>query len=1115
MSRGSLTTALRHLRRLAAAEGEGPPDRLLLQRFAAGRDEAAFADLVRRHGPMVLGTCRRLLRHEQDAEDAFQATWLVLARQAGDAGWGNSVGPWLYEVAYRLARAARRQAARRRERERLAAVPEARPAPDTSLSDLAGVVDEELHHLPRAYRQPLLMCCLEGRTRDETARCLGWSLRTLERRLARGRELLRSRLARRGVTLSAALLAAGLARPAGALSPRLPEATARAAAAFVVGRGGASPAAAALAGEALRGLTAFRLKAAVALAVLLGGLALGSGALGGRAPDERPPAAPPATQAARQTARTDLYGDPLPPGAMARLGTVRFRHAGWAMSVAWSPDGKALVTASWDGTVRLWEAGTGRELRRFRGHTAGAFCAAISPDGKTLLSGGNGRDPANVRIWDVATGQQRLGFKAHGGSVVYAVAFAPDGKTFATGGIGSGAKSLSLWDAATGRELHSFPGEDNSVHAVAFSPDGKVLAAGYGSLGFLGRPPGLRLPAPGGLVRLWEVSTGKELRALKGLGNGVRSVAFSPDGKRLLSGSDDGTVRVWDAVTGKELLKIDVPVRGRPKMMGDDQGGVYAAYSRDGQAIASGDYDGMVYLWGAATGRRLRTLAGHGREVSGLAFSPDGKTLASASRDNSLRLWDVASGKARHDFVAHDGVVNAVAIAPDGRLAVTAGGDRALRLWELATGRELRVLRGHTDWILTVALAADGKVVSGSQDKTVRLWDAATGRQLRRWDAPHGHVFASALSPDGKLVAAGGMLDSPGPGGSAVVLWDTATGREVRRLEGGDRGFWRLAFAPDGRLLSALSLDTPYVWEVATGTVRRFDDCAWFALGPGGKAVGVGRDKMVRVWEVASGREMARFGAVENLYGTFALSPDGSTLATPDGGGTIHLWELRTGKERRRLRGHAASVSGLAFTPEGSALVSASEDTTALLWGVTLPEKAPAGALSAKALRRRWDDLAAEDASRAWQAVCVLASSPGESVPFLRGRLRPATEADPRQLARLIADLDSDRFEVRARAQRELEKLGELAAPALRKALPSPSAEVRRKAEALLAKADSLTPAPERLRELRAVEALEHAGTPEARRLLGTLSRGAAGARLTREARLAAERLSRRPAASP
>jgi WD40 repeat protein len=787
------------------------------------------------------------------------------------------------------------------------------------------------------------------------------------------------------------------------------------------------------------------------------------------------------------------------------------------MSVAWSPDGRALATAGWDGTVRLWGPATGRELRRFTGHTSAVMCAAVSPDGKTLVSGGNGGDPGNVRVWEVATGKEQFALKAHGGSVVEAVAVSPDGKTFASGGGGNGARTLTLRELATGKVLRDLGGDDGyTVHSVAFSPDGKVLAAGYLTRGWFGAPP-VRPPASGGVARLFDVRTGKELHTLKGHGNGVRSVAFAPDGKHLVTGSHDGTVRVWDTATGKELLKITVPRGKRPEGAKDktdvDRGGVYAvAFSGDGKAVASGDYDGMVYLWEAATGRRLHTLAGHGREVSGLAFSPDGTTLASASWDNSLRLWDVASGKARHDFRGHAGAVNAVAVAPDGRLAATAAGDCTVRLWAPATGHELRVLRGHTGWMYGVAVSAEGKVASCSSDGTVRLWDAVTGREVRCLAAPGGRSVSVAFSPDGKVLAAASWWHGRDDG--TVVLWDAATGHEVRRLAGPQRGCGHLSFSPAGRLVAAVGFEQAIVWEAATGReARRFEVWGWFALAPGGRAVGLGKDKAVRVWDVATGRELARFGELGDTGMAFALSPDGRTLAVARRGGQVGLWEVATGKERRRFQAHAAEVAALAFTPDGQALLSGSEDTTTLVWGVTLPERAPAGALSDKSLRRLWDDLAAEDGARSWQAVCVLAASPGESVPFLRARLRPVAAADPRQVAGLIADLDSDRFESRRRAAEELEKLGELAAPALRKALTAPSAEVRRKAAVLLAKVDSLSPSQERLRMLRAVEALEHAGTPEARSLLEALSRGAAGARLTREARLSLERLARQPAA--
>jgi C-terminal peptidase prc len=267
MSQGHLRVVVRHLRRLAGDGAGEPTDRELLERFAARRDEAAFAALMERHGPMVFGVCRRALRHRQDAEDAFQATFLVLARKAGSAGWRDSVHNWLYEVASRLVAEARVKAARRRRHEEQAGRERTEARPDHAGRELAALIDEELLRLPARFRTPLLLCYLEGLTSDQAARQLGWSLRTLQRRLAQGRDLLRQRLTRRGITLSAALLAPALAE--GGVPALLTTTAVRAALAFVVGGAGATAQVTTLAKSALRGMTMTRLRhAAVALLVL-------------------------------------------------------------------------------------------------------------------------------------------------------------------------------------------------------------------------------------------------------------------------------------------------------------------------------------------------------------------------------------------------------------------------------------------------------------------------------------------------------------------------------------------------------------------------------------------------------------------------------------------------------------------------------------------------------------------------------------------------------------------------------------------------------------------------------------------------------------------------------
>jgi C-terminal peptidase prc len=278
MSQGQLHVVVRHLRRLVGEGSAEPTDRQLLARFAAGRDEAAFAALVERHGPLVWGVCRRALRHAEDAEDAFQATFLVLARRAAAVGWRESVHNWLYEVASRLAAEVRRKAARRRFHEaRAARRAPAEALPDEAGRELGAVLDEELRCLPARYRAPLLLCYLEGKTSDQAARDLGWSLRTLERRLAQGRALLRQRLTRRGITLSAALLAPALSRGA-AVRALLTVRTIKAAVSFAAGASGAPAGAAAMAQGVLRGMLMTRLKIAAAVLLVLGTLT-GAGAL--------------------------------------------------------------------------------------------------------------------------------------------------------------------------------------------------------------------------------------------------------------------------------------------------------------------------------------------------------------------------------------------------------------------------------------------------------------------------------------------------------------------------------------------------------------------------------------------------------------------------------------------------------------------------------------------------------------------------------------------------------------------------------------------------------------------------------------------------------------------
>jgi RNA polymerase sigma factor (sigma-70 family) len=366
MSTARAAALLRYIRHLAGTPNP-LSDRELLRRFAVQRDESAFAALVQRHGPMVLNVCRRILHRPEDAEDAFQATFLVLLRKAGTQFWRDAVGGWLHRVATRIALRIRSDAARRAAEIRTTEEGIlADPLEQLTARELLAAFDEELARLPDKYREPLILCHLEGQTQEATARQLGLSLSTVRRRLERGRQRLHMRLTRRGLALPAAL---GIGTATAAVPASL-----RAAAMQAVS-GGVSARAVVLADGVMRATVLASMKATATAFLILGVLAAGAGLaaphfLATKPPEDQPPAnAPPEKPKNEQAKRTDLYGDPLPPGALVRMGTVRFRNRNFIGSVAFSPMARLWpqgdTTEASSCTIRL-RAGNSAKCRRVR-----------------------------------------------------------------------------------------------------------------------------------------------------------------------------------------------------------------------------------------------------------------------------------------------------------------------------------------------------------------------------------------------------------------------------------------------------------------------------------------------------------------------------------------------------------------------------------------------------------------------------------------------------------------------------------------------------------------------------------------------------------------------------
>jgi RNA polymerase sigma factor (sigma-70 family) len=1092
---------------VTAADADPASDAALLDHFVRDRDEDAFAALVARHGPMVQGVCRRVLHDTHHAEDAFQATFLVLARKAPTVRPPDRLASWLHGVARQVALRLRRGEARRRRREahRTLSGPSAgagQPLEELSARELLLIFDEELQRLPQAYRLPLTLCCLEGLTQEEAARRLGWSAGSVKGRLERGRAQLHTRLARRGLTLAGVLAAVEVSRGTAPAVQAAP--TVRAALAFAVGHG--QPGRATRLAEAvLRGAVLGRWKVAAALLLLSVGLAAAAGILARpkpAGPEAAPPDAP--APAAGPEARVDDDGDLLPGGALFRLGSLRLRHGTPLRSVAFTPDGKFLASGGGDRVISFWDPATGKEIRRIEVPEQSVGAIAFSRDGKLLAGAGmNGA----VILWDAATSKEIRRLRGHRGQVK-GIAFSPKGDRLLAGD----ADGARLWDVASGKVLHVLPVGKGSVSAVAYSPDGRlVAAAGENATTFV-----------------WDAARGQQLHRLRGEGDYVYALAFAPDSASLLTGVQNGWAAVWDLTTGKPGR----PLPGRPERLQT------FAFSPDGKLLATGDGNRLLRLWDWASRTERWHVAAHPAGVQSVSFSPDGRIIASGSAESSIHLWDVATGKPLLPTAGHQERLTGVAYSPDGRTIFTGAWDRTVRLWDAATGKERKMLLAgtaqeedfQTATVGQLAVAPDGKLLAVLRaDESVRLWELPSGKEWNRFRAQ-----SIAFSPDGTLYACGGRGTEAAELNMGVIrLYERATGKLVRELHGHKTPVKAVVFSPDGKTLFSRGLvffgmrtgevgesETEFLraWDVASGRQRRvFSDTSLItslALSPDGRTLATFGDlgKVVLLIETATGGKRAELRSQADMLFQTAFSPDGRTLASAGDDGVVRLWDARSGKEVGQLKGHRGWVLSVAFSPDGRRLVSGSLDTTALVWDVARYTRREAATvrLSADEVRSAWDDLAA-DAGKAYRAVGRLAAAPDQSVPFLAERVKPAIAPDPKRVARLLALLDSARFEDREEATRELEKLGGLVEPAVRQTLVAkPSAEVRRRLAGLLEKLDAVTPTPGEVRAVRVVEVLEHAGTPAARRLLADLAGGVSEARQTREAQAALRRLERR-----
>ncbi len=569
-------------------------------------------------------------------------------------------------------------------------------------------------------------------------------------------------------------------------------------------------------------------------------------------------------------------------------------HSASVTACVVTPDGRHLISASEDGSLKVWDLESGRALATLEGHSYGVTACAMTPDGQRVISAS---EDETLKVWDLKSARTLVTLQGHSGPV-FACAVTPDGRCVVSA---SEDNTLKVWDLESGRTLATLEGHAGSVTACAVTTDGHCVVSA----------------SEDRTLKVWDL-TSRPLATLQGHSDAVRACAVTPDGWHVVSASEDRTLKVWDLTSGRTLTTL----QGHTTHVNA------CAVTPDGHSVVSASDDRTLKVWNLESGHTLATLQGHSNIVRACAVTPNGRRVVSASDDRTLKVWDLEPGRTLTIPQGHSDIVRACAVTPDGSRVVSASDDNTLKVWDLKSGRTLATLQGHSDWVLACAVTPDGsRLVSASADQTLKVWDLESGHTFATLQGHSGWVLACAMTPNGlHMVSASDD--------NTLKVWDLQSGRVLTTLQGHSAGVSACAVTPDGsRVVSSSDDHTLKVWDfqsgrtLATLQAHSAEVTACAVTADGGRVVSSSDDHTLKVWDLRSGRALTTLQAHSARVTACAVTTSGRHMVSASDDKTLKVWDLDS---YTCLATHRANAGYTAVTTTATTIIAG--DAAGSVW---------------------------------------------------------------------------------------------------------------------------------------------------------------------------------------